>query len=41
MILLGHKHQAMTDLYNDDRGLTRGEWRHLPLVATPPAPPLH
>jgi integrase len=22
--LLGHKHQSMTDLYNDDRGLSRG-----------------
>lgn len=29
MVLLGHKHQAMTDMYNDDRGLTRGKWRHL------------
>lgn len=29
MILLGHKHQAMTDMYNDDRGLTSGEWRKL------------
>lgn len=29
MILLGHKHQAMTDAYNDDRGLTRGEWKTL------------
>lgn len=26
MTLLGHKHQAMTDVYNDDRGLTRGKW---------------
>ena len=31
MILLGHKHQSMTDLYNDDRGLSRGEWRCLTL----------
>lgn len=31
MILLGHKHQAMTDMYNDDRGLTRGEWKTLTL----------
>lgn len=29
MVLLGHKHQSMTDLYNDDRGLSRGEWKHL------------
>lgn len=31
MTLLGHKHQAMTDLYNDDRGLSRGEWKTLML----------
>jgi len=24
--LLGHKHQSMTDAYNDDRGLTSGNW---------------
>lgn len=29
--LLGHKHQAMTDAYNDDRGLTAGEWKTLEL----------
>lgn len=29
--LLGHKHQAMTDVYNDDRGLTSGEWKTLEL----------
>lgn len=29
--LLGHKHQAMTDVYNDDRGLTAGEWKTLEL----------
>lgn len=29
MVLLGHKHQAMTDLYNDDRGLSHGEWKTL------------
>lgn len=29
MVLLGHKRQEMTDLYNDDRGLTRGEWKTL------------
>jgi integrase len=32
MILLGHKHQAMTDMYNDDRGLTRGKWRTVELA---------
>ena len=31
MTLLGHKHQQMTDVYNDDRGLSRGEWKTLPL----------
>jgi len=31
MTLLGHKHQAMTDMYNDDRGLSRGEWKTLTL----------
>jgi integrase len=31
MVLLGHKHQSMTDVYNDDRGLTRGEWKTLSL----------
>ena len=25
-ILLGHKHQSMTDAYNDDRGLSAGKW---------------
>lgn len=25
-ILLGHKNQAMTDIYNNDRGLSKGEW---------------
>jgi integrase len=29
--LLGHKRQAMTDVYNDDRGLSRGQWRVLTL----------
>ncbi|NUP86088.1 MAG: tyrosine-type recombinase/integrase, partial [Burkholderiaceae bacterium] len=29
--LLGHKHQAMTDLYNDDRGLSAGKWKTLAL----------
>jgi integrase len=28
-ILLGHKHQSMTDMYNDDRGLTSGNWKTL------------
>jgi len=31
MVLLGHKHQAMTDMYHDDRGLTKGEWKTLDL----------
>ena len=31
MRLLGHKHQAMTDMYNDDRGLSRGEWKTVEL----------
>jgi len=31
MVLLGHKHQAMTDIYNDDRGLSKGQWRVLEL----------
>lgn len=30
-VLLGHRHQSMTDLYHDDRGLSRGEWQRLPL----------
>lgn len=29
MTLLGHKHQSMTDLYNDARGLSDGEWKKL------------
>ena len=29
MLLLGHATQRMTDLYNDDRGLTAGEWKTL------------
>lgn len=29
MTLLGHKHQAMTDMYNDDRGLNGGKWKVL------------
>jgi len=29
MTLLGHKHQAMTDVYNDDRGLSKGQWKAL------------
>lgn len=28
-VLLGHKHQAMTDIYNDDRGLSKGTWNVL------------
>lgn len=29
--LLGHKHQSMTDAYNDDRGLSAGKWQALVL----------
>jgi enterobacteria phage integrase len=29
--LLGHKHQSMTDVYNDDRGLSAGKWVTLAL----------
>ena len=32
MVLLGHKHQAMTDIYNDDRGLSKGHWKTLLLT---------
>jgi len=32
MVLLGHKHQAMTDMYHDDRGLSDGQWKTLTLV---------
>lgn len=32
MILLGHSNQAMTDLYNNDRGLSSGEWKTLILA---------
>jgi len=31
MILLGHANQAMTNVYNNDRGLSRGEWKTLEL----------
>lgn len=31
--LLGHKNQEMTDKYNDDRGLTSAEWKHLAIPA--------
>ena len=31
MVLLGHKRQEMTDIYNDDRGLSAGEWKTLAL----------
>lgn len=30
-ILLGHRNQAMTDIYNDDRGLSAGKWQVLEL----------
>nr|MBL8412730.1 tyrosine-type recombinase/integrase [Dechloromonas sp.] len=29
MILLGHKNQAMTDIYDDDRDLAQGQWKTL------------
>jgi len=29
--LLGHKHQHMTDVYHDERGLNAGKWRFVPL----------
>lgn len=32
--LLGHANSAMTDVYNDDRGLSRGEWKILSLPDT-------
>jgi len=32
MILLGHSTQQMTDLYNDDRGLSAGKWKTLELA---------
>lgn len=30
-VLLGHKHQSMTDIYNDDRGLNGKQWQVLQL----------
>lgn len=30
-MLLGHRRQSMTDQYNDDRGLTDGDWKRLEL----------
>jgi hypothetical protein len=30
-LVTGHRRQAMTDQYNDDRGLSRGQWRVLAL----------
>lgn len=32
MVLLGHKHQAMTDMYHDDRGLSAGQWKTLSIA---------
>jgi len=32
MVLLGHKHQAMTDMYHDDRGLSKGQWKTLTIA---------
>lgn len=37
--LLGHKHQAMTDVYNNDRGLSSGEWKRLALPWPIPVQP--
>lgn len=34
--LLGHKHQRMTDKYNDERGLNAGCWKYLELPKMPP-----
>lgn len=31
--LLGHKHAEMTDMYLDDRGLSGGEWKRVPMPA--------
>jgi len=42
--LLGHKHREMTELYEDDRGLSAREWKHLaitPLQEAPAAIPIH
>lgn len=36
MILLGHSTQQMTDLYNNDRGLTAGKWKTLTLAESTP-----
>lgn len=30
--LLGHTQHAMTDKYNDDRGLSKGHWRYLTIA---------
>lgn len=32
MVLLGHRHQSMTDMYNDDRGLSHGQWKTLTIL---------
>ena len=37
MILLGHSSQQMTDMYNDDRGLSSGKWKTLQLPSPIPA----
>lgn len=34
MRLLGHSRQSMTDLYNNDRGLTKGQWKVVELNAS-------
>ena len=31
--LLGHKHAEMTDVYKDDRGLSRHEWKRVAVSA--------
>jgi len=33
--LLGHKHPSMTELYDDDRGLTAGQWKFVALPKMP------
>ena len=34
MRLLGNSRQSMTDLYNNDRGLTKGQWKVVELNAS-------
>lgn len=35
--LLGHKHAEMTDLYTDDRGLSRDQWKRVKVPSATPA----